>query len=244
MKHEHFLDLQRLDSVKEGRFRLAAAPWLRKWIASNYGIPLPNGVNAELADCIYTEYEGNRTVVSFCAFEDMPDEPDTACCHDFVEYLLTHQPASYADLLFLTRMYHYRDFVTCVGGESEHISSQAGHRQRGTLRSPTGRIIEDMLRDSRGHILWHFQLEGIFNLFIPLQCRCKDLRMGIGRKDPTAFATMKSIQIESNLTLYDLVVSRMLKLSNGEMLYTYPADFRGARVLYELLVTTGQRGRA
>jgi len=126
----------------------------------------------------------------------------------FKEFLEAHKPRSFADTLFLLHMFPHWDFV---------------HRGFGDQL-----IISDILRESRGFVLWHYQLENLFRLFYQNNDQVVKLRKAINRRENVVYELSKTLAV-GKASLYEVLIERM-----GPIATSFP-NMRGAYNLYHAL---------
>lgn len=98
-----------------------------------------------------------------------------------------------------------------------------------TLR-PTFRplaLVDRLLRDSYGLLVWHHQLEALFGLFVRPADEQICLRKGINARRADAFERARSLVLASDVTLEDVIEERMAFGAVAR------ANFHGARLLLE-----------
>jgi len=204
---------QTLSFLKEEIFPANSKPWLRRFF-SEEALDWAVG-NGFYAYCIYTERTSeikliHGTLVNPSVMADWDRERNA-----FAPYIEKYHPRSFKETLFYLDLYPHKP---------EEI---IGDFRAG--RSTTAGVIESMLKDTRGVLLWHHQLEDMINLFVRDRTEIMALRKGINAKRPEAIKFLTQINIEKNLTLLDFIQNRMIR---G---YTRYPNVTGASVLYGLL---------
>jgi hypothetical protein len=107
----------------------------------------------------------------------------------FKEFLEAHKPRSFADTLFLLHMFPHEDFAHYRFGDHP--------------------IISDILRESRGFLLWHYQLENLFRLFYLNNDEVVDLRKAINAKKNAIYELSRTLAV-GQVSLYEVVKERMV----------------------------------
>ena len=107
----------------------------------------------------------------------------------FKEFLEGHTPRNFADTLFLLHMFPHEDFAHYCFGDQP--------------------IISDILRESRGVLLWHYQLENLFRLFYLDNDKVVNLRKAINAKENAAYELSRALAI-TQVSLYEVVKERMV----------------------------------
>ena len=90
-----------------------------------------------------------------------------------------------------------------------------------------------MLRDTRGHIVWHHQLESIAGLFFPTARQRTKLRKDYNKKLPDAFDQLRQVTVQEGWTLERVVQHRLERGECNDA--TYMPSCRGAYVLSQML---------
>lgn len=157
---------------------------------------------------------------------DQPLSPDEAGYRaDFVSYLKKHQPASFKDCLFLFHLYtsHLARMLDPEGKDPAAYLPDLEKR-----KEPIYHALESLLEDSRGYILWRYQLENILSLFYGCNFEVIDaVRKNFGRRKN--LEELSSIKFGQGDNLLQFIDSRMILLG------VLPPDIRRARLLYELI---------
>jgi hypothetical protein len=171
------------------------------------------------AYCLYADNERGKIPVrygltSHHRFEDDPDDP--VKWGTFKKFLAADPPRNFEDVFFMVDVYP-NDYHSLI--------PQFYHDQ-----SPLMTAIEDLLKPSRGIILWHHQLENIFQIFFdPYQV--ENLRRGLGRQDPLYMEKLEGEKFNENLSLTDFIYNRMFYYRH----ITITPNFKGAFELYRWL---------
>lgn len=133
---------------------------------------------------------------------------------DFREFIMRHPPRSFMDTVFLLDFYNFN-------------ATRLHHRYDPNRLdfSPIG-IVNDMLKDSRGVLLWHFQLENLIRLFVRDSEKVTRLRKGINAQMRSAYDAAKDMRL-GNESLADIITERMLFFGT-----CYP-NVRGALALFD-----------
>lgn len=90
-------------------------------------------------------------------------------------------------------------------------------------------IVDDLLKDSRGVLLWHHQLENLYLFSSHDREDAVKFRKGILSKKPEFLETASDIAIDAKTSLKDCIMERMIFGAT-----TLPA-YRAARDLYQYL---------
>jgi hypothetical protein len=212
-KGNRLVSIQALSFLKEKIFPANSKRWLRRFF-SEEALDWAVG-NGFYAYCIYTERTSEikliyGALINPCVMADRDRERNA-----FARYIEKYHPWSFKEALFYLDLYPHKP---------EEI---IGDFHAG--RSTTAGVIESMLKDTRGVLLWRHQLEDMINLFVRDRTEIMALRKGINAKRPEAIEFLTQIHIEKNLTLLDFIQNRMIR---G---YTRYPNVTGASVLYGLL---------
>ena len=133
----------------------------------------------------------------------------------FQAHLKKHQPKCLTDLVFLIDSYH-------LGVNRPEYSLDSGlFRDMG--------VVDDILKDSKGTLLWHYQLDHLFGCFYQDWNRVIELRKDINRKKTEVFDLAEKLKFAQGTTLNDVIRERMI------FSVTSPPNFRGALVLFQHL---------
>lgn len=204
---------QTLSLLKEEIFPANSQPWLRRFF-SEEALDWAVGTGF-YAYCIYTERTSEIKLIRGNLMNPSVVAEWNRERNAFTRYLKKYHPRSFKETLFYLDLYPHKP---------EEI---IGDFRAG--RSTTAGAIESMLKDTRGILLWHHQLEDMINLFVRDRTEIIALRKGINAKRPEAIKSLTQIHIEKNLTLLDFIQNRMIR---G---YTRYPNVPGASVLYGLL---------
>lgn len=113
---------------------------------------------------------------------------------DFKEFLDQIQPSGFLDHLFALDFYKLRrtveDFI--FPRTFDYLP-----------------VVDDILQDSRGFLLWHHQLELLFRGFYDDTDKVVNLRKGINARDPEAFEMAGSLMLGAT-SLEDVIWERMV----------------------------------
>jgi hypothetical protein len=90
-------------------------------------------------------------------------------------------------------------------------------------------IVDELLKDTRGFLLWHYQLENLINLFFGKSDKAMDLCRGINAKYPEALEKAKQLRFTEGLKLFDVISERMILGATK-----YP-NIEGAHNLYRMM---------
>lgn len=117
--------------------------------------------------------------------------------HDFREFITRHPPRSYYDTVFLLDFYHFN-------------ATRMHHRYAPNRLdfSPIG-TVNDMLKDTRGVLLWHYQLENLIRLFVTDPEKVSQLRKSINAQRRSAYGAVKGVWLGDSC-LADIITERML----------------------------------
>ncbi|MEW6328063.1 MAG: hypothetical protein AB1487_10820 [Thermodesulfobacteriota bacterium] len=199
--------------LKEEIFPAKSQPWLRRFFSEE---TLDWAVRNEFyAYCIYTERTSEIKLIYGTLMNPSFVAEWTRERNAFAPYIEKYHPRSFKETLFYLDLYPHKP-EEIIGGFCAGRSTTAGG-------------IELMLKDTRGILLWHHQVEDMINLFVRDRTEIMALRKGINAKRPEAIEFLTQIHIEKNLTLLDFIQNRMIR---G---YTRYPNVPGASVLYELL---------
>jgi len=139
---------------------------------------------------------------------------------DFKLFLLYAKPETFNDLLIILRVYFsliYGKYVVPLL-PLKPFSSQ----------DP---IVDTILHETNGHLVWVYQLEKLIGLFEPNIATIMDQVKAVRRRDETVFEWMATKFVCNGLTLKDIVEKQMLL---GQV---HRPEMQAAFKLYRLLFT-------
>lgn len=87
-------------------------------------------------------------------------------------------------------------------------------------------IVDDILAESKGLLLWDYQMECLCGLFCDIARGAVNLRKGLNIRDPRCEEMAKKYKFNEDLSLYDVINERMV------MDFTGQPNYRGAYNLY------------
>lgn len=167
---------------------------------------------------VYTIVDGQKVpIIAFC-LKHIAHEEKYAKKQMFAKWLRKVHPKTFEECLFFVDV--YRQFMRQHDFELADIF-------KGKQKFTKVAVVDAILRDSRGYILWHYQLENIIRLFYNDICRIKDFyellhmsdviagfRRGINdRKMIFVELTDKFVlqqKLLKKVTLYSVISERML----------------------------------
>ncbi len=132
--------------------------------------------------------------------------------NDFRKYLSQHHPTGFSDLLFL--LDHHR---------LEHIHGPIDYDHGQIQKTP---VVDDILKPSKGLILWHYQLEQLFACFYQSQTKAIELRKAVNQKQAFVFELAETLEFKSGVSLGSILNDRMI------FPVTCSPNLKGAITLY------------
>lgn len=191
------------DNVKEKIYEVGSEPQLAKSLFSH----LSDWQDYRYAYAIYIDGESPSLVDGYLT--EAPHDT-TGFRTDFKNYLDEIQPLGFLDHLFAVDFYKLRrtveDFI--FPRTFDYVP-----------------VVDDILRDSKGYLLWHHQLELLFRGFYDVTDKVVNLRKGINARDPEAFEMAGSLR-HGAMSLEDVIWERMVSRS-----HTVQPNVRGACLL-------------
>lgn len=127
----------------------------------------------------------------------LPESWKPGFMRDFRDFITFHPPRSFTDLAFLLDFYHFNA-----------VRMHHRYEPNRLVFSPIG-VINDMLKESRGVLLWHHQLENLLRLFVVDSVKVARLRKGINAQRRTAYDAARGMKLEKT-SLADIITERML----------------------------------
>jgi hypothetical protein len=198
-----------LNLIKEEIFPIEDKPWIAKFFPEKlFDKPIQG---RWYADCIYMERQGDIKLIKGSLIPDCKEEAERDV---FVKYIQKYKPQSFKEILFFLDLYSI---------ELPDINRLY------QSKSKMAKVIESILEDSRGLILWHQQFEDIISLFVRDRNSVVSIRKGINAKRNEDIEILKQFKIDEITTLLEFINERMLR---GHTRYP---NIQGACVLYELL---------
>lgn len=205
--------IDNITSIKEEVFKIENRPWTQKFFNKDtlFGF--------EYAHCIYTGEDRKVELIDgfltssplFIGYTDK-----------FVNFLLEHSPKKIKDFLFLLDVYHQ----ACIGQKETDLSKLLNIERTGL---PIDAVLDELLNDSNGIILWHHQLENILSLCFHNRQEVIDLRKKINAKVGEGWSLLDKAYIGDGLTLRQIITQRMVFGTTK-----YP-NVKGAYILHEVL---------
>ena len=162
---------------------------------------------------IYFNKGGVQPVSGYLTNDLKPGE-DLGFKTDFQNYLSQHQINGFSDLLFLLDYYRFIK----VHGPKDNDQKKFRDLE----------VVDDILRPSRGLILWHYQLEQLFACFYQSQSKTIELRKALNQKRAFVFQLLDSLKFKSGISLRSVLNQRML------FPVTCSPNFKGAITLYQM----------
>jgi len=168
---------------------------------------------------------GRLFIYSYVLTQDMFDEYEKGGNpgvpgEDFKLFLLYAKPKTFNDLLIILSVYFslvYGKYVVPLLPLKPFPSQ--------------GPIVDMILRETNGHLVWVYQLEKLIGLFEPNIATIMDQVKAVRRRDETVFEWMATKFVCNGLTLKDIVEKRMLL---GQV---HRPEMQAAFKLYRLLFT-------
>ena len=206
--------MKALDKIKEEFFPLNDKQWLRSFFDEKY---FKNDWNAY---CIYTEVRNKPQLNWGAATPQGYYYPDA---QGIVNYLNKHKPENFIETLFLLDLYTISCPVKCER-DPDKITKNFSR-----LDSAKGMVIRSLIKDTRGILLWHYQLENILNIFINDRYDVYMIRKGIMKNNSESFERIDKLYVNATLTLKNFICDRM------HFGHTVFPNVHGAYVLYDLI---------
>lgn len=207
-------NMKALDIIKEETFLVGHKPWIKNEFSNDF--ISRDDIDEWTAKCIYAEIGGEIKVIT--ASMSAPPAPKERGA-GFVSYFKRYKPSSFKEILFLLDLYP--------------VAIEDAIKKHKPLKSIIGRAIEEILKETRGIILWNYQMENILALFIRNNVDVATVRKGINAKKPGAWYTTHIAKIDKQMTLEKLLRQRMrLGMALG---HTKHPNLKGALVVYEIL---------
>ena len=139
---------------------------------------------------------------------------------DFKLFLLYAEPETFNDLLIILRVYFSLIY-------DQHVNPILPLKSF----SSQNPIVDTILHETNGHLVWVDQLERLIGLFEPNIATIMNHAKAVREKDPAVFEWMATKFVCNGLTLKDIVEKRMLL---GQV---HRPEMQAAFKLYRLLFT-------
>jgi len=93
----------------------------------------------------------------------------------------------------------------------------------GLPRFENSPILGDILKDTYGYIVWHYQLESLIRIFSNIPDTAREIRKGLNRQDPGCWELIKKFTFVDSSTLFDVYNERKMApvTSNPQYLEAY-----------------------
>lgn len=210
--------MSKLDLIKEESFPVKDKPWLKKFFPTRC---LKRGWYAQ---CIYTDFEGEAkliwgSVAPYC-LEDKRGK-------GFKHYIKKRRSNRFHEILLLLDL--YTGYLRGADSEPYSIDPETITKHFIQVQSSMGEVVTDLLKESKGIILWHYQLENLLNLFIMDRADVLSTRKGINAKEASVFNRLERFHIDGSLTFTDFITNRMY------LGYTVFPNVMGAHIVYDLI---------
>jgi hypothetical protein len=210
--------MDQLDLIKEESFPAKDKPWLKKFF------PTRCLERDWYAHCIYTDFEGEIKLIWGSVSDCLEDERGNG----FKHYIKKRRSNRFYEILLLLDLYT-GSLLKESDSEPYPIDPATITNQFIQVKSSMGEVVTDLLKESKGIILWHYQFENLLNLFIMDRADVLSIRKGINTKEVSVFNRLERFHIDGSLTLIDFIMDRMYL---GHTVYP---NIRGAYLLYDLL---------
>lgn len=176
-----------------------------------------------MAYCLYIERDGKPTpIISILGCGgDKKKSMD-----GFKKHFLKYKPQSFKDILLLLTAYDWY-----LLRKTRFDPFKTNKKCEG--KSPIYSVFNSLLEDSKGNIIWSYQLQNILGMYFHGIEDIVRMRKDINARKADAFKVLEGINIDSKRTLRDYIDARMIF---GNV--TFP-NIRGAGAIYELMVSAG-----
>lgn len=195
-------------TLKEQVFEVAAEPELAHALFPE----IPGLDEFKYAYAVYLSKERPELVLGHVA-NMLPEGWKPGFMRDFRDFITFHPPRSFTDLAFLLDFYHFNA-----------VRIHHRYEPNRLVFSPIG-VVNDMLKESRGVLLWHYQLENLLRMFVSDNGKVARLRKGINAQRRSAYDAARGMKLEQT-SLADIITERMLFFN------TCNPNARGALALF------------
>jgi len=203
--------MKNADKITEKVFEMAADRKLAVHLLN--AVPDRDFEKGIMLHAVYTNDDA-KSLIYHCKFKDSESsikrnfkselgffmekyKPESKGINDFLFFLGMFNPVNRSPTIKTIYRYQYREFP----------------------------VLSDILAESRGSLLWDHQLDSLCGLFSEIENSERWLRNGLNRKDQLCQERAKGYKFNEDLSLFDVVSSRML------MGKTSKPNYRGAYIL-------------
>ncbi|MBI2486201.1 MAG: hypothetical protein HYW01_04430 [Deltaproteobacteria bacterium] len=221
---------QKMKKIIEGVFRPLDEILKNFFDAEQYSL-----LSNDEWELIYILAIENFGVIDWMSFSSL--EHPTGFMDDFLKYLQKHQPLSFKDVLFAFSVYSRN---TPWRQKEDPIEKLNNDKQlKGMLPGYAGMVIEYLLGETYGFLLWEYQLHKILRIFLDGQKYSREaldkIRKDINRKHPEVYKFLKSLIIDQGYTFANLIEDRSI---DGVVSFS-DHYYNGAFKLYKFLNSYG-----
>lgn len=221
---------QKMTKIIEGVFRPSDENLKNFLDAEQFSLLLDD--ESELVYILAIE---NMGVIDWMSFGSL--EHPTGFIDDFVKYLQKHHPLSFKDVLFAFTVYSRN---TPWRQKEDPIEKLNNDKQlKGMLPGYTGMVIEYLLEETYGFLLWEYQLHKILRIFLDVQKYSREaldkIRKDINKKYPEVYKFLHSLIIDQDYTFVNLIEDRSIDVAVIFSDHYYDGAFK----LYKLLNSYG-----
>ena len=167
--------------------------------------------------CITAAYLDIESPIMLAGFASA-EEIDPGPIKHFPAFLSMAAPATFSETLFTVDF-----FQACLVAEVDPFGLW------GSWVFESVGVVDDLLTDSHGLLLWSHQLEGLLNSCGYNACQCQLLRQMINAKSAEAWESMEKAVLGQETTLVRLIDERMM------FRFVLAPNYPGAECLWSLM---------
>ena len=203
-----------LETIKERVFNVRKHPDLAKKLFPEFG-----SIKTSFFKKAYAIYIDDGIITPVCGYlTDWSKKAEEPGFKDgFRAYLARYRPENFADTLFVLDAYF--------------LSMQSlGYPYRWEFcKFKKVEVVDDILGESKGILLWHHQMEQLFSCFFQEYDKDVELRKAVNKKGTEIFELAERLKFDYETTLNDVIRERMI------FPVTCNPHFSGAHTLFRHL---------
>lgn len=203
-----------LSRLKEETFETSKNPrFVMQLFHSTHDRNYEKGV---LAHVVYVDGDV-KSLINGCLFKGTKKDIKRNFMDELLWFIKKCNPGSIFDFVLFNSLF-------CTVRGTPTIKNILDYNFRGC------EVVNDILADSRGLLLWDYQLESLCGLFCDIPKFAVNMARGLNIRDPRSEDIAKKHKFNKDLSLYDVVSERMV------MDVTCRPDFKGAYNLYRVVM--------
>lgn len=181
--------MKNLDKITERIIDVSSEQELAKSL-----FPVLGGKNLKYCYAVYSNNGKYSPIIGYLTNE--LEGVNVSFKNELKVFIEKYNPKSFNDFLFFVDIY-------------SRFNSQPAIEDVCERKFKSNGMVEDILKDSRGLLIWHYQLENLIRLFYSDNEHVVRLRKDINAKKAEAWELAKKLSFSDELTLYDIISDRM-----------------------------------